>query len=260
MRETGGTHTPENSMSRFLSLALICMSAACSGAQANRTQTPTATPVVIVDEAAAIDSAELREQLAARRNLNLDRLLAYANAGEFPLNTMSEGPLNIFVDSDGHICAAANLIDLDGNGPLVQTTAAQDNFILLADVNQGPLMDWMLTSGFTQEEIALIQRPYMPVGGRKPVEIQPMNNVPEPVFATVPVSIDAERQRVQKVLIGVHTLLSANTKENLGIAMARLEAKPKLAASLVVAPRPVAPRPRFAVAPPPLRAGNNDIR
>ncbi|HUH03653.1 MAG TPA: hypothetical protein VML75_16775 [Kofleriaceae bacterium] len=111
------------------------------------------------EPAPAIDANALRTNLAARRALNLQRLHTYATAGVFPKNRHSDGPLNVFIDEDGHICAAANLIDLDGHGDLVRATAASNNFLVLRDVTSGPLMDWMLTSGFTQEEIALIQEP-----------------------------------------------------------------------------------------------------
>ena len=50
---------------------------------------------------------------------------------------------------------------------LVDKVAEQNNFIRLADVSQGPLMDWILTSGFTQDEIVAIQEPFMPVTERR---------------------------------------------------------------------------------------------
>ena len=60
-------------------------------------------------------------------------------------------------------CAAATIIKMSGQDALVNRVAEQNNFVRLADVEQGPLMDWILTSGFTQDEIAAIQEPFMPV-------------------------------------------------------------------------------------------------
>jgi len=216
-------------MTKLLSLTLLCLTAACSGAQ-----TPTHTPVSPINQASVVQpaaansevapnsDATLMQTLASRRELNLDRLLAYANAREFPRNTVSNGPLNLFVDDQGHICAAANLIHLDGQVDLVKQTASRDNYIVLANVTGGPLFDWMLNSGFTQEEIGLIQEPYMPITQEVPQQpaAQPVFAT-APVFATPPVSYEEEADRVQAVLLGVHKLLSANTKKSLGIAVAR---------------------------------------
>jgi hypothetical protein len=47
----------------------------------------------------------------------------------------------------------------DGLEDLVNKTGRENNNIRLADVTSGPLMDWMLTSGFTQEELVMIQWP-----------------------------------------------------------------------------------------------------
>ena len=66
-------------------------------------------------------------------------------------------------DQDGHLCAAATIIRMSGTTELVDKVAEQNNFIRLADVKQGPLMDWILTSGLTQDEIVAIQEPFMPV-------------------------------------------------------------------------------------------------
>lgn len=224
-------------------LALTTVAAAgCAGGQ--KTTQPVAEPIAVVAApipapapAPTIDVDALRANLAARRAMNLDRLHAYATAGVFPMNRHSDGPLNVFIDEDGHICAAANLIDLDGHGDLVRATAAANNFIVLRDVTSGPLMEWMLTSGFTQEEIALIQEPYMPAEFEPP-QVEPQPTFAEPTFAEPPPPVvsrtwqDQERERLQGVLLGVHAVLSANTDKSLTIAMDRLATQPALMASL----------------------------
>ena len=43
---------------------------------------------------------------------------------------------------------------------MAQATADATSFLVLRDVHEGPLLDWILSSGFTQEEIALVQEPY----------------------------------------------------------------------------------------------------
>jgi len=141
--------------------------------------------------------------------------------------------LNVFVDKEGHICAAANLIHLDGYKDLVKSTAKKSNYIVLANVKQGPLMDWMLTSGFTQEEIALIQEPYF-------MDDQVFN--PEPAPAPQLTQREIEVERVRGVLLSVHKQLSANSTKSLELVAERLQSRRVLAASFT------APR-RFAVAP-----------
>jgi len=179
----------------------------------------------------------LRDALALRRAQHLAQLLIYANAGAFPINRVSLGPLNVFTDEDGHVCAAANLIRLDGHGALVKKTSETNNYIVLADVERGPLMDWMLTSGFTQEEIAQIQEPYMPADGDGPSLVGP-----EPKFATPPLSAAAERARVQGVLRGVHQTLKANSEKSLYLVTQRLAANPKLAKTFLASATPSRPQ------------------
>ena len=90
-------------------------------------------------------------------------------------NTFKPGQLNVWRDRDGHYCAAATIIRTSGQVALADKVAEQNNFIRLADVSQGPLMDWILTSGFTQDEIAAIQAPFQPVADKPTPESGPIN-------------------------------------------------------------------------------------
>jgi tetratricopeptide (TPR) repeat protein len=60
----------------------------------------------------------------------------------------------------GTACAVGHLIRLDGRENLVDQVAATSNHIRIEDVRRGPLVDWMYSSGLTQEECALIQPSY----------------------------------------------------------------------------------------------------
>jgi len=104
--------------------------------------------------------APTREDLAARRGQMLIWLAEYREQSSFPRNRVQPGKVNIFIDENNHYCAVANLMRLDGHDGLVRQTARHNNFIRLADVHNGPLYDWMLSSGLNQEEIAFIQEPY----------------------------------------------------------------------------------------------------
>lgn len=144
----------------------------------------------------------IRAELAARRALNLQRFREYIARDVFPINTYTPGALNVFVDEEGHICAAATIMTMDGMGELVRAQAARDNFIRLGDVREGALYDWILHSGFTQEEIAMIQEPFM-------------GELIEP---------DAEKDRLRQRYAVIVATLEANESASLDLATARLSA------------------------------------
>lgn len=146
---------------------------------------------------------DLRATLAKNRARHLDQLHDYWMAGAFPKNEVSSVITNIFRDSEGHLCAVANMIQKDGgNDALIDETARAHNTIRLADVSAGPLYDWILTSGFTQEEIAMIQVPYM----------SPQR-----------MSEEAERGRLVERLSAVEARLRDDTAQSLTVAMQRYE-------------------------------------
>jgi hypothetical protein len=181
-------------MSRFnFALALSIVASLSSAALADR-----ATPMKFAEAPSSIgtadmpmsysvvDRAAVRAKLAQNRAANLARFRVYQKKGVFPNNTYTDGKLNVWLDEYGNLCAAATIIKLSGQDDLVQRTADRSNFIRLADVTQGPLMDWILTSGLTQDEIAAIQEPMMRV-------------VQEPVLepGPTPVLVDARMRRVE---------------------------------------------------------------
>lgn len=158
------------------------------------------------------DRAALRAELARERSRQIERLHAYAEAGVFPTNRERPGMLNVFIDDEGHLCAAANLLALAGKRDLVERTASESNFIRLADVQSGPLFDWILHSGLTQEEVALIQEPY--------AFIEP---------AIDPNQLDQEKerekQRLQRHFRVVEQRLIADADRSLDLAVDRLIAR-----------------------------------
>lgn len=133
-----------------------------------------------------LDRAAIRAKLAKNRAANLARFRVYKSKGSFPNNTFTDGKLNVWRDQFGNLCAAATIISLSGQDDLVQNVADTNNFIRLADVTQGPLMDWILTSGLTQAEIAAIQEPMMRVTN-------------EPVFEPEPGQIVQVNPRMRRV-------------------------------------------------------------
>jgi len=176
-----------------------------------------------------IDRAALREALAARRKLNLQRFRAYRKARVYPHNTYEQGMLNVWSDAEGHLCAVATLVSDDGRNDLVYAIGADQNFVRIADVASGPLYDWSLTSGFTQEELAMIQYPNWaeddPVGYAKAMREQRQQE-------------RARKREDQRLAAGYlateRTLKQTRVRDaGLDVAVARLAARPELAAALL---------------------------
>jgi len=167
---------------------------------------------------------QVRSALAAARATNLQRFRAYQKAGVFPSNTFSPGKLNVWRDEAGHLCAAATIIRASGQIALVDKVAEQSNFIRLADVKQGPLMDWILTSGFTQDEIAAIQEPF------DQVYVEPAPPQPRVVDRGMRKREDA---RLRAKYRQVEARILKNRKASLEAATDRLMKNPALAAKLV---------------------------
>jgi hypothetical protein len=164
---------------------------------------------------ASPDRAAVRAALAQRRDHNLTSFRAYRNGGVYPHNYVRTGPLNTWRDRDGHLCAAATMIDRDGKHELVDDVAKTDNQIRLLNVTDGVLMDWILTSGFTLEEIDRIQEP-----GFQPEE-PPVNWQTQ------------EDARLRKDYAETDGWLVKHGKDGLDSATTRLMAHPDLAQKLL---------------------------
>jgi hypothetical protein len=194
-----------------LAAALVSMSLATTNVFASA-NAPHEMPVRIVE---APTATAVRAALAVRRAHNLAAFRAYWKGGVYPHNTFRVGPLNVWRDADGHLCAAATMIDKDGKHALVNKTAETDNNIRLLDVTKGQLLDWMLTSGFTIEEIDRIQAPM----------VEPDIDSPEQ-RTLADARLRAGYEATDKWLV-------ENAKSSLDTAVARVMKNPELARRLV---------------------------
>ena len=162
-----------------------------------------------IDAASAtVEAAEpatpIVDRLRARRAAGIAFLEAYAEAGVFPVAPAVPGLHHQFIDPYGRRCAVAAMIENSGHGDLVRATAAVDNDVVLAELTDGPLVAWMLGSGFTREEIAVIQVP-----GWKP-------SAPvRPVAAPKPENPAGEVKRIRQHLRDVLKLLVDDTEISL---------------------------------------------
>jgi uncharacterized protein YjbI with pentapeptide repeats len=101
--------------------------------------------------------------LRVNRALQIERLRQYARRGLFPINEHhSSGPIPIFVDRHDTACAVGHLMRESGCSDAVEEIARRNNHVYVSDVQDGLLVEWVLQSGLTQEEAALIQPAYGP--------------------------------------------------------------------------------------------------
>jgi hypothetical protein len=189
-------------------------------------------PAVKMPMPVAPSRADVRAALAKRRAKNLASFRAYRKGGVYPHNTYRDGSLNVWRDAQGHLCAAATMIFKDGKEDLVKHVAETNNNVRLLDVTEGEVLDWMLTSGFTIEEIDRIQEPGF------------MDNVREQQQE----QIAAEDKRLAGDYAKTDAWLVKHAKAGLDTATDRLMRNPWLARQLV-AGDDVAPVAVFAKPP-----------
>ncbi|HEY7089556.1 MAG TPA: hypothetical protein VH518_15775 [Tepidisphaeraceae bacterium] len=102
-----------------------------------------------------------RRKLLAARLVQLQRLAAYRDRGTFPLNEgQSARAAPIFVDRHGTACAVGHLMRCSGWTKVVDAIAKSSNLVYVPDATQSAIAAWVLTSGLTLEEAALIQPGY----------------------------------------------------------------------------------------------------
>ncbi len=164
----------------------------------------------------AIDRAELRAALAARRDQTFARFLAYREAQIYPVNTFDEGFEHVWLDAFGNLCAAATIISGDWGRDVTSMVAVENNFIALAEVHDGPLADWILTSGLTHHEIVAIQVPGWQEGRSQE-----------------PRARETEIARLYTMYVDVERQLKSLWDESIDDATDALMQRPELAAALI---------------------------
>ncbi|MCE9579794.1 MAG: hypothetical protein K8W52_42145 [Deltaproteobacteria bacterium] len=206
---------------RRLAAAFLAMSmfATAAGAAPIATHDRPAPPdMKMLAPLPAPSRALVIKALAARRAKNLAAFRAYRKAGVYPHNFVRSGPLNVWRDEEGHLCAAATMLHADGQDAIVEQVATSNNNLRLLDVTSGPAMDWLLTSGFTLEEIDRIQMP----GWRPSMREQ------EPAGWRI-----AEDKRLRRGYIATEAWLAKHRTAGLAMAADRLLENRGLARALV---------------------------
>ena len=186
-----------------------------------------ADPLPLPSHEVATD-AHLYLELAVNRRRQIERLEAYLEAGQFPENQVfAGGSIPVFVDSRGVHCAVGYLMAQDGQAETVDFIHRLDNYVHLNMVHDGPVLDWIATSGLTKEECVLIQPSYPHDPGRPSLDPGPPGTPREEDLLLPPELVGPEE--AMKRIAGIRAHLEAvvevlrrETHRSLQVAVERL--------------------------------------
>jgi hypothetical protein len=103
---------------------------------------------------------ELSAEQQSTRNGLIILLDEYRLAGRFPLNHYCTERIPVFIDEHGTHCAVGYLMMRSGHDDLAQRISASDNYVWVKDIKDPEAVAWQQYSGFTMEELKLIQGAY----------------------------------------------------------------------------------------------------
>jgi len=162
---------------------------------------------------------DFREALKASRRTNLERIEEYRRRGAFPEYNPRDPtglprvahrlftPRPVFIDERGTSCAVAYLMQRSGWVEEAAEIARSNVNVKVEDVDRGPLFEWVLRSGFTHDEVAVIQPEYDML--RYEAKLARLR----------------ERQRLVHHFAQVERQLATNTEIALDVAVARIRAR-----------------------------------
>lgn len=102
------------------------------------------------------------QALAGARLFEITRLREYRVAGRFPRNHRIFNRTPIFIDERNTPCAVGYLMQRSGHGALASEISRTDNHVYIERIKTGAALEWILLSGLTQAECAMIQPSYRP--------------------------------------------------------------------------------------------------
>jgi hypothetical protein len=115
----------------------------------------------VAQRLAEADASSLTAALQRARSQNIERLRAYARAGQFPRKPASV-PWRTpnFVDDRGVVCAVGYLLEQDCGYAVVIEVARAHQLDYLPYIDSPVLTEWRETSGLSLLELAMIQPSY----------------------------------------------------------------------------------------------------
>lgn len=104
--------------------------------------------------------AEISPQLYPMRRKLLNTLHSYTQAGVFPQQQAYAGRRPHFIDEQGRLCAVGHLIAQSAGLGLAQKINSQYSYAYLPEMKLPELQAWVKGSGFSLQELAMIQPSY----------------------------------------------------------------------------------------------------
>ena len=120
------------------------------------------------------DVSHLSPELQEARRKNLDELVSYREAGEFPRNTYVPHRQPVFIDGDDRRCAVGHLMIESGFEEEARRISERENLAYLLEMESPEVEQWVALSGLTAEEAAWIQPGYSSCYDSCPCDIQPV--------------------------------------------------------------------------------------
>jgi len=109
------------------------------------------------------DVSDLSTDLKTKRNHLLDLLHEYLTNGIFPKNyDFADRRKPCFIDKDGAICAVGYLVEQSTSRQVANEINRKNKYDELLAMNNSTVDNWILNSGLTKEECAMIQPTYGP--------------------------------------------------------------------------------------------------
>ena len=158
-------------------------------------------------------SAAWKATLLERRQSHIVRLKAYSDAGEFPLNLSQPGLSHQFMDNRGVRCAMAELIWQSGHEDLVQDVATMQNDLVIANITEGEVLDWVHVSGMTMAEVAFVQEPGFDVSQ---MDLELLELTPDPQL----LALEVQRRQAHFGMAAIQ--LERGTERAIELAMTEL--------------------------------------
>ena len=103
-------------------------------------------------------------QLTSDQRMSRTELIAvledYARQGRFPINYYRQERVPVFIDEHDTYCAVGFLMRHSGHEAMAHRISATDNFAWVRDITDPELGPWQLASGFSLDELKLVQGAY----------------------------------------------------------------------------------------------------
>lgn len=106
------------------------------------------------------DLKHLNEDQLAMRKYLTEVLSDYRLQGVFPMNYYHAERIPVFIDEHNTHCAVGYLMRESGYGNLALQISKEDNYIWVKDLKGEHVLEWQQLSGFSLEELKLIQGAY----------------------------------------------------------------------------------------------------